>query len=148
MAKQDPKDERIAELEAKLKASNEATARAEEKAALQAQTEAQLKRQDTKIAEMVESNERLKTLLQQLRAESTENELPRVSELGEAAAQLTVSCVLTSATTGRRIEAVAGDVICEKSQLEKLAVKLGTDHKIHAVSKEELAVARRAGRAR
>lgn len=147
-AKPDPKDDRIAELELALEAANAATSKA--------QTEAQqveaLRSEVSKLTDSIKARDsKILTLEGELtaaRASNVDQSRATVPGLDPAnAIQLKVSCVVTNALNGVRIDAVAGDVLVEKDAFSAVAAKVGTTARVHPVSKEEIDAAKKSGRA-
>lgn len=148
MAKADPKDERIAELELALDAANKATATAETEAQRVTAIESEL----TKSREIVKIRDarirELESELAEHKATSKESESPTIKGLDPSkAVQLKVSSVFANAITGARVYATAGEVICLKEALEETQRKVGTFVAIHPVSKDEFESAKKSGRA-
>lgn len=148
MAKTDPKDDRIAELELGLEAANQATAVAQSKAQTVPALEAEIGKlreslggRDSKIAS-------LEIEIASLRSAIGDQNKPTVVGLDPAeAVQLKISCVVANGITGQRVDAVAGDVLVEAAALGKVQKLVGTSAKVYPVSKEELEAAKKSGRA-
>jgi hypothetical protein len=146
MAKPDPKDDQIAELQLRLEAANQATSKAETKAQEVGALQAELAKSQATISGLEKKVEGLQKELEVFRTKTTNR--PIVVGLDpERAVQLRVSSVVTNAITMTRIDAVAGDVLVESSFLEETQKKIGTSAKIHPVSKDEIVSAKSSGRA-
>ena len=146
MAKLDPKDARIEELEAMLRAANEATVAAELKAQVIEALEAELLDLRDKNSEAMALIKALEDELAALR--EVKPLRANVSGLEPTkAVQLKVSGRITNATTKSSVRAVAGDVVAEASALAEVQRKLGAGAKVHPVSKEDLEAIKKSGRA-
>ena len=148
MAKADPKDDRIAELELQLEASNKATT----EAATKAQQVDALNGEIEKLTQSVKTRDKrildLEGELTQVKDANSAGNKATIRGLdAENAIQLKVSSIVTNALTGARIDAVAGDVLVEKESFHAVSVKVVTAAKVHPVSKDELAAAKTSGRA-
>ena len=146
-AKPDPKEDRIAELELQLEASNKATSDAEAKA-LQADA---LKGEIEKLGQSLKTRDKriiaLEGELTQLKSANSDSNKATVSGLdGAVSAQLKVTCLVTNALTNQSVRAIAGDVLVEKDSFAAVAAKVGTSAKVHPVSKDELEAAKKSGR--
>lgn len=148
MAKTDPKDDRIIELELQLEAANKATTEAATKAqqvdALQGELE--------KLSQTIKTRDKrildLEGELTQLKDANSAGNKATIRGLDAAnAIQLKVSSLVTNALNGARINAVAGDVLVEKEAFPAVSAKVGTAAKVHPVSKDELEATKTSGRA-
>jgi predicted RNase H-like nuclease (RuvC/YqgF family) len=148
VAKQDPKDERIAELELQLEAANKATNAAEDKAQEAEALRAQVRIQAGELDERAKKISALEAELEALKAASSGKSKATVTGLDpEKAVQLKVSSLVVSAHTKGAVVAVAGDVLCLVEVFQEVSRKVGTSAKVHPVGKEEIEAARKSGRA-
>lgn len=148
MAKLDPKDERIAELELQLKAANEATVKAESAGQRIVQLEAEIKRLTADLNELANRCKIVQDENDRLKMQQNPSASARVTGLDAAkAVELKVSSVVTNALNGARIDATAGSVLAEASVFEETQRKLGGGAVVYPVSADEIAAARKAGRA-
>jgi len=148
VAKTDPKDDRIAELELSLEAANAAT----NKAQAEAQQAGALRGEITKLNEAIGVRDsKILTLekeLVDLKAASAVENKATVKGLDPAkAVQLKVSSLVVNAITGARIYTVAGDVLVTEDAFAEVQKKVGTSSNVYPVSKDEIEAAKRAGRA-
>lgn len=148
MAKQDPKDERIAELELQLDAANKATNAAEDKARELEALRAQIQIQAGELEERAKTITQLGAELERFKASSDNTAKPTVTGLDPTkAVQLKVSSCVVSATSGTAVVAVAGEVIATKDYFDEASRLVGTLAKVHPVGKDEIEAAKKAGRA-
>jgi predicted RNase H-like nuclease (RuvC/YqgF family) len=149
MAKPDPKDDRIAELELGLESAQQKLAAAQN----DAQSVGALKGEIEKLTETVTARDReIKTLKSQVADfQRTSGDSPKatIAGLPENAAQLKVSVTMVNAINGTRVEATAGDVLVvapNQAALDDVQRKVGRASRCHPVTKEALDSARKAGR--
>ncbi len=147
MAKTDPKDDRIAELELQLEAANKATTTAEqlgqEVHALRSEVEKLTDSVKTRDARILS----LEGEVRQLREAVGDKPRASVTIDPEKGVQLSVSSLITNVITGQPVTAIAGEVLVIKEEFAALSTKLGTKVKVHPVSKDEIEAAKKAGRA-
>lgn len=147
MAKTDPKDDRIAELELQLEAANKATTAAE----LAAQELPGLRSELEKLQDSLKTRDsRILSLegeVRQLREAAGDKPRSTVTIDPAKGVQLSVSSLVTNVITGQPVTAIAGDVIVVKEEFDAMSTKLGTKVKVHPVSKDEIEAAKKAGRA-
>lgn len=150
MAKTDPKDDRIAELELALKSANEATTKAEQQSqqigALEsalAERDKTIQARDAKIVLLEEEVRSLKSASQAANQQTVKN-------LPKNAVQLARTCVVTNSLTKTPIYPVTGDILVAVSTQDELAkaqAQVGSAHKVHPVDEAEIEAAKKSGRA-
>jgi predicted RNase H-like nuclease (RuvC/YqgF family) len=148
MAKTDPKDDRILELELALEALRKELAAAQDAAS-------QYEALKAEIASLIEENKKekecSKTLakeLESLKVTAGTEARATVKGLNPAkAVELKISSMVRNAITGQGVAAVAGSVLVEKSALAEVQKVVGTTVTLHPVDAEEIDAARKAGRA-
>jgi hypothetical protein len=149
MAKSDPKDDRIAELELGLESCQQKLEKAlgenQGIGALHGEI-AQLK---ASVADGEKEIVKLKSTIVELQARTSTNKSATVTGLPENAAQLRESSAMVNSLSGARIYANAGDVIVaatNQAELNAVQSKVGGTTKCHPVSAETLAASRKANR--
>lgn len=147
MAKTDPKDDKIAELQLALEAANMATADAQSDAQQVTAVRAQVTKLEEKIAKLEKQVKDLEAENAELRSKSGGATVAKISGLGANAVELRISSLITNAITKQPVTAIAGDVLAEAERFEEIAKKVGTTVRVHPVSKDELEAARKSGRA-
>jgi hypothetical protein len=148
MAKTDPKDDRIAELELGLEAANQATAKAQ----AEAQAAGALKGEIAKLSESIKVRDArilaLEGEVSGLKVTAGKEDKPTVVGLDPAKAiQLKISSLVINAITNARVYTVAGDVLCLKECFAEIQAHVGTTAAVYPISKDELEAAKTAGRA-
>lgn len=153
MARTDPKDDKIAELELSLEAANAATAKAEGAAQQLPAMQAELDKLREELAQSRKAAKGLEAELTAIRdAASGAASQPTIKGLPDFAVQLRTSTMVTDAITGLRANAVAGSVLVkiegkDPKNLQAAQAKVGGAATCYAVSSDEFESTKKSGRA-
>jgi hypothetical protein len=149
MAKPDPKDDKIAELELSLEAAQQAIAAAETKAGNSTALEGEGEKLRRTLGERDKTIKSLRAELAAERSKGMAGDKATVPNLPDTAGQLNAPVIIPD-VRGGALYTQSGDVLATGSddELSKLRKVIGTTAVVHHVSKETLEAQRTASRLR
>jgi hypothetical protein len=149
MAKPDPKDDKIAELELSLEAANKAIAEAEAKAGNSTALAGEIEKLRAALGERDKTIKGLRAELAAERSKGMAGDKATVPNLPDTAGQLNAPVIIPD-VRGGTLYTQSGDVLAAGSddEVSRLRKVIGTATVVHHVSKETLEAQRAASRLR